>query len=284
MYKCYRSWILFAPIVTLGLSLFFALPANATQRVLLYQDAGTSPFCVEQTYAALLETVSSAFRVELCDANTILNTKWETDTALLVIPGGRSLPYHQKLDHEGTERIRRFVEQGGKYLGLCAGGYFGASQTVFYPNHPTMEIFSQSLLNFYPGVCQGPVYTDFAYQSEVGAHAAPLDITTSSLIERVGLHIAIYNNGGGAFIDSQLYPNVEVLARYTEMSSDAAIVACTVGQGLAILTGVHPEFNIHQLDLDLTSQEDILEKLTTYEPQQRDLWTYILQALGVTNP
>ena len=39
----------------------------------------------------------------------------------IVFPGGRDSPYHDKLKGPGNKLIRRFVESGGWYLGLCAG-------------------------------------------------------------------------------------------------------------------------------------------------------------------
>ena len=39
----------------------------------------------------------------------------------IVFPGGADSPYQEKLQGEGNRVIRQFVEEGGWYLGFCAG-------------------------------------------------------------------------------------------------------------------------------------------------------------------
>lgn len=60
-----------------------------------------------------------------------------------------------------------------------------------------------------------------------------------------------YYNGGGVFVDAPKYKDqgVEILASYTqELKVDsgegtAAVVYCKVGDGAAILTSPHPEYD-----------------------------------------
>lgn len=42
---------------------------------------------------------------------------------VVLFPGGSGSKQGQALDEEGRKQVRRFVEQGGGYVGICAGSY-----------------------------------------------------------------------------------------------------------------------------------------------------------------
>jgi len=46
---------------------------------------------------------------------------------LLIMPGGESWVYLEDLGETGAENIRKFVSQGGGYLGICAGAFYATS-------------------------------------------------------------------------------------------------------------------------------------------------------------
>lgn len=46
---------------------------------------------------------------------------------LLIMPGGESWVYLDELGEKGAEEIRRFVNGGGGYLGICAGAFYATS-------------------------------------------------------------------------------------------------------------------------------------------------------------
>ena len=167
-----------------------------------------------------------------------------------MIPGGADLPYCRKLNGEGNRRIIRFVEQGGAYLGLCAGGYYGSSRCEFEVGRKGMEVVGDRELAFFPGVCRGLAYPGFVYHSEEGARAVKLKVEKKHLPEGAKVEdFRSYYNGGGVFVDAPRYKDkgVEVLASFTEKlhvdpgEGTAAVVYCKVGEGGVILTGPHPE-------------------------------------------
>ena len=57
------------------------------------------------------------------------------DFGFLIVPGGYTQEYSPALGEEGREAIRRFVRQGGGYLGICAGAYL-AAEKVEVPGKP----------------------------------------------------------------------------------------------------------------------------------------------------
>lgn len=184
----------------------------------------------------------------------LLKDPWMNKSSLLVIPGGADLPYCAALNGAGNERITRFVRGGGKYLGLCAGGYYASSRCEFEVGNLEMEVSGPRELGFFPGTTKGCVYKGFVYDSHDGVVAADLDVNLANL--PVGPDgnapcpekVVLYYNGGGMFLNASLYRGVEVLARYTgktDLAPDpdmAAVIYCKVGSGDVVLSGVHPEF------------------------------------------
>jgi biotin--protein ligase len=85
------------------------------------------------------------------------------------------------------------------------------------------------------------------YDKEDGAKAAGLKIEQG--LPGVTEEVKAYCNGGGIFVDADNMEDkgVTVLARFTDKvkveGGDVAAVYCKVGNGAAILTGVHPEYH-----------------------------------------
>ena len=87
-------------------------------QVAVYTDEGASPWCVQCTCKMLARRGYT--HVQLSGSDVIAG-KWRKECVGIVFPGGRDMPYHDKLQGKGNKVIREFVEQGGWYLGLCAG-------------------------------------------------------------------------------------------------------------------------------------------------------------------
>lgn len=184
----------------------------------------------------------------------LIKEPWTLTCALLVIPGGADIGYCRAFNGAGNRRIDQFVRRGGAYLGLCAGGYYGAKRCEFEVGDKTMEVIGDRELAFYPGICRGGAFKGFVYHSEAGARAAELSVSKEALRSGVvPTSFRSYYNGGGMFVDAPSFADkgVEVLASYTERlnvnpgSGAAAVVYCPVGDGAAILTGPHPEYVPH---------------------------------------
>lgn len=177
-----------------------------------------------------------AFPLRLVKPDFFSLPDWEKKTSLVVFPGGRDVPYHEALSGEKNRRLAAYVRQGGKYLGICAGAYYGAATIAFEQGGP-LEVCGSRELAFFPGRAQGPALGNgaFAYDSEAGASQ-----TEVSWGEEKHL---VYYNGGCLFEAPERFSTVEILARYTQLPKNpAAIVKCAVGKGTALLSGVHPEY------------------------------------------
>lgn len=207
---------------------------------------GTTVESVRHCLYSLRRLLSPHFAVNPVNSETIIKEPWTSSCALLVMPGGADLGYCSVLNGEGNKIISQFVWNGGAYLGLCAGGYYGCKRVEFEVGDGAMEVVGSRELSFFPGTCRGAAFAGFAYASESGARAPKLRIEKNTLDEVAPEVFRSYYNGGGLFVDAEKYEGTEVLSRYTQdlnvTGGDAAVIYCKVGKGGAILTGPHPEY------------------------------------------
>lgn len=230
--------------------------------ILVYDDLGASPNSVKHTCNALKSILGHVYDIIEIDRKVLQSEPWEVGCVMLVMPGGRDMPYCEALNGEPNARIKSYVEKGGRYLGLCAGAYYGSKDIEFEKGRALMEIIQPRELGFYPGLSRGTTYPGFVYNSESGAKSVSVNLEKDVLSEyysttSVPNEIKMYYNGGGYFVHPEKYDNVTVLCRYKDPSDlckdeplgPAAVVHCKVGDGHALLIGTHPEYDVTSEDL-----------------------------------
>jgi len=220
--------------------------------VLVYSDEGTSLESVKHATECLRFHLSPHYAVSTISRQQLLEDPWPPYTALLVIPGGADLPYCRDLNGLGNRRIRDYVKRGGKFLGICAGGYY-ASARIEFEAGTALEVSGPRELGFYKGNARGAVYSGFCYGSDVGARAAALTTAPGAPKHDV----LVYVNGGCLFEGD---PEAEVVATYSnaidiEAAQPAAVVRTTFGKGTVLLSGAHFEYELdpktlHSRDID----------------------------------
>lgn len=218
--------------------------------VYLYGDQGVSAHLVSEL-VRFFENEEVAARVALaCD---LQKTDWINEVKLLIVPGGRSLPFYDSLGTIGNQHIIDYVKQGGCYLGLCAGAYYACRDTIFAKGL-SHEIRLSGPLNFFDGAAIGPVFLadQFAYQSEQGASIVPV-VTNDQQIHE------LYFNGGCYFKVKHPDTHTKILARY-QANDLPAIIECSVGFGKVILSGVHPEQSYRTIPIDDNLHHQVLRK------------------------
>jgi len=92
----------------------------------LYCGYGTSPRSLIQLHEAFEKTGFNL--VSFVDSRDLGNALSNLD--LLVVPGGDSTEIALSIGAENALSIRRFVEAGGTYLGICAGAFLGISSVT----------------------------------------------------------------------------------------------------------------------------------------------------------
>ena len=180
-------------------------------------------------------------------AKDVINGGWRGDQGYFVMPGGRDLPYHEKLAGQGNEQVRGFVENGGVYVGICAGAYYGSSEIEFEKGKEH-EVCEPRELGFFPGKTIGTLRGEYDYDSDHGSEMIKVVFDDHDRL--------LYYHGGCYFSGSD--ENTEVLAHYAEFDKPA-IVRCRVKNGLALLSGVHFEYcsQKHQIFEKLLSQSSL---------------------------
>lgn len=142
--------------------------------ILVYKDTGTSD--VDVFINALNHTLNqmqlqqqvSNFEIKEVSAKDVIDGTCFKNANLLIIPGGRDIPYVEKLKGHGITNIQDFVYNGGGYFGVCAGAYFAADFCEF-ERGTSLEVCGERYLKFFPGKARGCVYPGFRYNSEEGA-------------------------------------------------------------------------------------------------------------------
>ncbi len=206
-------------------------PPTRTEKAPLvgvFADAGVWPLGARSVVAAL---ESAGIDCEVLDRSRLKNDNLARYAAV-IFPGGYS--YFQQLSAGplGLRAIKEYVESGGRYLGICAGGFLAAKDVhwegVNYP-YP---------LQLFDGVAQGSIKEIAAWPK---AGRAKLRLTPAG--EKAGLSAAdgeeIYYQGGCRFVGGT---KVVTLAKYSD--DTAAIIQRPFGKdgkGMVILSGVHFE-------------------------------------------
>ena len=75
--------------------------------------------------------LKDSFHIKTISAKELKLGLWTEDAALFIMPGGADIPYTRKLNGKGNQIIKNYLANGGKYLGICAGSYYGSSSIEF---------------------------------------------------------------------------------------------------------------------------------------------------------
>lgn len=245
------------------------------QKVLIYAGTGAGKDSVFQTLSTLKKNLGAKYEVRTVLALELIEQDWENETALLVVPGGADIPYTYLLNGKGNAKIKAYVENGGAFLGICAGAYYGSSQVEFAVGS-SLEVVGPRELGFFQGVSEGPALAPYHYKNHSGARAACLQLGA------VSFSPVVFYSGGGAFVDAAAYSNVQVIANYNhEICQQAAIVKCLVGKGVALLSAVHFEFDPALMDEQDTYLKLLIPELQKSEEQRVLLVHFLFQQLGL---
>ncbi|KAJ3231830.1 biotin holocarboxylase synthetase [Chytriomyces hyalinus] len=252
--------------------------------ILVYNGPGTARTSTERTLTVLKSLLKGRCDVLAIGPEVInhADRAWQSTTALLVVPGGRDLPYVESLAGFGVKAIQDFVRGGGSYLGICAGAYFATKRVEFETGTP-LEVVGDRKLALVSAVARGSAAPGFVYDSEDGARSISIIVDAA----RIGLmhpdaatppyRMNVYCNGAPYF-DIVSGSQVEVLATYdsnlvTENAKGKpAIVQSSFGKGKVILMGPH-------LEHDNTAN---LPDLSEWDKHQKVLLVTLLQRLGLS--
>lgn len=214
-------------------------------KILIYRDYG----CAD--VSSLKEELASLFsetgvEIGFTDAAGIAGGALKSDVLALFIGGGAGTPYRQKLGAGGNAAIRKYVENGGVYFGICAGAYYACREIIFERDVPELCIIDNCGLDLYDGRAVGTLRREFGLlpYAKTAFSAAAVDLRRPKETEAFKIH---YH--GGPYFEGD--PAAQVLAEYALETPAAAAVTKEFGRGRVILSGVHFEDSAERLSRGL---------------------------------
>ena len=178
--------------------------------ILLFNGTGTSPNDVAAIEAILRDRGLVYATANSAQLDAMSNVQLQR-YRLLVVPGGNYIEMGEGLSAETAAKVRRAVEKGLHYLGICAGGILAGDGP-----HRHFNLTAGVKFEFYAVVNQG-------------IHKTAVEITSPD-----GTAIEHYWEDG-----PQLAGWGAVVAKYPD--GTPAVVQGVAGKGWVILCGTHPE-------------------------------------------
>lgn len=217
---------------------------NKPITVWVYEDKGASALSVQSLLATLQQKLPKNLTIAVQTLsskdiiNNVLNNKLNHETkSILVMPGGADLPYCQQLNGVGNENIRQFISNGNIYIGICAGGYYGARDIEFtgQSSKKSYEINGARELALFSGTAIGSMreFTDDQLYDETVKSKAMVTLDYAD-----GQQDEVYYHGGACFVADN-DAEFKVIATYSNGKN--AVISGNFGQGQYLLSGVHFE-------------------------------------------
>ncbi|MCH9621722.1 MAG: hypothetical protein S4CHLAM20_11480 [Chlamydiia bacterium] len=241
--------------------------------ILVYKDTGVSPECFKQTMNLLKNTLDPTYEIQSIRGSDIALKGIPESAALFILPGGSDIPYTLKLNGAGNLNIQEYVENGGSFLGICAGSYYGAA-FVEFDKGGKQEVIGERELAFFKGNAIGPILAPYSYTSPSGSLAAKINTVFDNIPEAYTFY-----NGGGFFEDAYEFENTKILATYE--NDLAAIIHIQCGKGNVVLSSVHFEYNPDLLNQKEPLYKNIIPLLKKYNWQRDILTSELMQILKV---
>jgi glutamine amidotransferase-like uncharacterized protein len=191
--------------------------AHAAPLALIYKGDGACWPCING--AAKMASLAG-FDVQMVDADLRDFSVLER-AQLWIQPGGKSVTAAKTMGPELVGAVRRFVEQGGGYVGFCAGGFM-STETIGTSGYPGLGIVAGS-------TTYHVVEDDAAYRME--------KVWTPDGDR------SVFFAGGPQFVvsDEALQAVQGRVTARTEDGSQILALEAHYGQGKVAVSGFHPE-------------------------------------------
>lgn len=211
-----------------------ALPSTSLGNVYIFRGDPSYTGISRESLEGIKHSIQKIFEHTLVyewDLEQSPPCKWEPN-ALCVFPGGECSKWNTILSKDIQKQIYAWVKEGGRFLGICAGGYYGSARSQFLTKEGSW-IESTRVISLFRGVCRGP---HFSHNIEI----------VKVRWERNKTEGYVVVIKGGAFIpDGERSDKVyEVLARFLDSSESIAVVRC---KGKTILSSIHWELGVKQM-------------------------------------
>lgn len=192
---------------------------------MIYTGPGTSEKSVDEIRKALSEIgIITILLKEGISSHALAGAD------ILIFPGGWAPDYKEKITEEGIIAIRKFVFDGGVYVGICAGAYFAASEVLWEEKEYKYP------LGLFKGKVVGPLFPNWKQERLIPIR-----------IKRDDKTILVSYIGGPFFLPEN--NSSVILAEYIGGRADRkpASLISTYGSGRVFLSGPHLEYSVREL-------------------------------------
>lgn len=207
-----------------------------------------------------LLSASPEIRLQLVDDQLVRNGRL-SDQDVLVVPGGWPSVIWETLGTNGTEAVRRFVREGGKYIGTCAGAWVALD-----------EQGACRLLPYRPDPANSPF--------EHGHATLAIDVNERGAVAlgvEKGRHFVSYWQGPLVIPSSADGVKTEVLATFAgnvnmerpaapSMFGYPALIGAEYGKGRVLVSIAHPESHPRSWDMVAGAFRYLTGRTVTFRP------------------
>lgn len=187
------------------------LPLNSGAEILLFGGTGTSPNDIKAFEALLDDNDLSYSTINSAELNAMTELQL-LKYKLLIVPGGNFIDMGKSLSNSTTANIRKAVQHGLNYHGVCAGGFLAGGSKYY----KCFNLTSRVAFGFYA-------------ISAKGVRKTAVDITYPDKTT-----LQHYWEDGPEFTGWGT-----VAAKYPDATP--AVVEGRSGKGWVVLTGIHAE-------------------------------------------
>lgn len=222
---------------------------SALKRIYTYTgEAGSHvPIYYEEThlFKQMLKDVGIACEVVEVSDEEFAPEVWDPKSSLLHIPGAMSSELDKHLGKK-VDAIRKFVMDGGSFIGWCGGAYWACGEVNYRLSEAETMVKIRELA-LWKGKEVGPLIPYLGnpegnigfFHGAVKVHWSGSDALKRYFPE--GFKVNVLLSGGGSFIPSDEEHPHTVIGTYADYpETPAAAVKSFVGEGISVL--VNPYF------------------------------------------
>tara|TARA_Y100001934_G_scaffold114882_1_gene140623 strand:+ start:289 stop:1137 length:849 start_codon:yes stop_codon:yes gene_type:complete len=251
--------------------------------IFLYADQGADYLTIEATLKKSLPDFEIR-RVKRQDLISKRNFNAKNVAAFILPGAGSNGEYDKRLQYDGMQAIKDYVNEGGLFFGICAGAYYASSRLEWKQGVPDKERTKEPPLKLFNGVAKGPIRKLLQDNSKDWhwdqAIAVPVKVTFKNGEEKEIK--ALYWGGPHLLSDRPLIENPDnfIKARFSSLiARPPCLIETKVGKGTVILSSIHPEVSKERLMMFTTGNhnrvdemKEVLSQLEPYEADRQRLW------------
>lgn len=240
---------------------------------LVYFDEGVCAQSADALVFQFKSTLSPEISVEKVNSHFLSMENWEGRTVVLAMGGGVCSTWEENLGEKGMKKIRDYVFNKGKFIGLCAGAYFVAAKSFFQLSGQEPKE-KMRLVSLFPGKAIGPMVSSTNHLSLEAAQAIKVSFTIDGFVTSGHL----YYQGGCSFVLSENDVDTTVLAHH---QSQPVAIHAKAGTGDYFLCGLHPEFIWEEALMKVPLIGSLAKTLVAEESFRKSVWQEINKKLSL---